>query len=364
MADKSTDPRLIQQVLQAPETALPKVNLIYIHDDQLSIVRQRKGRGFVYKHDNKIIREKKELDRFKKLVIPPAWEQVRITPVINGHLQATGRDEKQRKQYRYHPEWMRIRNQTKFYKMADFGSRLPAIRKQIEKDLHQKGWPKTKVLALVVKLMEETHIRIGSRQYARRNKTYGLATLRTKHVHLYRDKLKFEFTGKKGKKHKVTLRNRKLQRLVSRCEEIPGWQLFQYFDESGDKHGIDSGLVNEYLHRISGTSFTAKDFRTWAASVIFFDTLMEYGLSEDEGDIKKNIIQATDTAAQALGNTRSVCRTYYIHPLLAAAYSDGSIAKAFNKADRIEKEKAYFTPSEEAVLSLIKNYRPEINRET
>lgn len=187
-----------------------------------------------------------DLQRIESLVIPPAWEDVQISILANGHLQATGRDAKARKQYRYHAIWNKIKNQTKFFKMTEFGQALPKIRSQVEKDIILKTWTKKKVLALVIKLMEETHIRIGNRYYAKKNKTYGLTTLRNKHVHLYKNKLQFQFVGKKGKEHKITLRNKKLIQLVIKCEEIPGWELFQFYDENGEKHHVDSTMINEY----------------------------------------------------------------------------------------------------------------------
>jgi DNA topoisomerase-1 len=207
--------------------------------------------------------------------------------------------------------------------------------------------------------MEETHIRIGSEQYATRNKSYGLSTLRKKHVNLYKNKLKFEFSGKKGKKHLVTIRNKKLIRLVSRCEEIPGWELFQYFDDEGEKQSLESSMINEYLHLASGKFFTAKDFRTWAASVVFFDTLMGLGITSESKEIHKNILIGFDKAAEALGNTRNVCRKYYVHPLLVSAYEEGSLEKYFDYTENQAKATPYFTASETAILKLIETFRPD-----
>lgn len=242
--------------------------------------------------------------------------------------------------------------------MTSFGSQLPKIRKQVRKDLQQKGWPRTKALALVVKLLEETHIRVGGEQYAKRNKTYGLSTLRKKHVDIYKDRIKFKFIGKKGKEHSVTLKNRRMIKLVGRCEEIPGWELFHYYDEHGEKHNIDSGMVNDYIHRIAGNEFTAKDFRTWAASIIFFEMLMEMGIEEDPKQSSQNVIEAIDKAALELGNTRAVCKKYYIHPFLVQSYENGNLDKAFSKVDRVSKPKQFFSASEEVVLKLLKKYKP------
>ena len=350
---------IITQLLHEPESTVELLDMIYVSDEHLSIRRFFKESKFEYlTPDGTNLKHKEHLERIKSLVIPPAWQNVKITHLPNGHLQAIGKDAKERKQYRYHPLWTKIRNQTKFYKMAAFGKVLPKIRKKVERDLDQNGWPKSKVLALIVKLMEETHIRIGSEQYARRNKTYGLSTLRTKHVNIYKDRLKFEFIGKRGKKHSISVRNKKLLRLVSKCEEIPGWELFQYYDKDGEKHSVDSGMVNTYIHDISGELFSAKDFRTWAASVVFFDTLYDLEKTVDKKQIHKNTLIGFDAAAKALGNTRNVCRKSYVHPLVVSKYEDGSLSKQFNELERIKKEKPYLSPSEEVLLKLYGTYTP------
>ncbi len=352
--------KLLHQLIEAPETALEHMDLIYVDDQKLPIERLKKGKGFTYKLRNKPLKNKKHLKRIKELVIPPAWEDVKITHLPNGHIQAVGYDAKERKQYRYHSTWSKIRSQTKFYKMTAFGEQLPAIRKQVDQDLEKSGWPKEKVVALVIKLMEETHIRIGSEHYAKRNQSYGLSTLRKKHVYIHRSKMKFEFVGKKGKEHTVTVRNKKLIRLVGQCEDIPGWELFHYYDEEGKKQTLDSAMVNDYLHEICDEFFTSKDFRTWAASAIFFNTLMDMGTASQKKDIRKNLISACDAAAKALGNTRNICRKHYIHPRLVTAYEDGSLQKAFDDAGKHSNGEAYFSPSEAAMLKVIKRYRPKI----
>lgn len=358
MPDNLKNSQLISQIIRRPEIAIDKLNLVYVNDDKLVIKRLKKGNGFSYVLNGKLLSRKEDIERIKSLVIPPAWERVRISNLNNGHLQAVGRDLKNRKQYRYHPMWIKIRNQTKFYKMTAFAVQLPKIRAKVDKDLEQTGWPKTKVLALIIRLMEEMHIRIGNEQYARRNKTYGLSTMRTRHVKLLKDSMKFEFVGKKGKKHAVTLKNKKLIRLVNRCEEIPGWELFQYYDEQGDKHSVESGMINKYIHDISGDLFTAKDFRTWAATTIFFKTLNDLGISSNEKQSHKNILTGFDAAAKGLGNTRNVCRKYYVHPALIESYRNGTIKQAFDKADNVEKSIDYFSDSEQAILELLKNYVP------
>src|SRR5690606_12948743 len=267
----------LQQLLKRPESAISKYNLIYTYEVDLIIIRKKHGKGFSYFLDGNRIKSKNELDRLKKLVIPPMWKDVKISPNENSHLQAVGIDAKGRKQYLYHEKWNILRNSTKFYKMYSFGKKLPIIRKQLELDLNKKGWPKGKVVALIIRLMEETHIRIGNSQYEKQNKSYGLTTLRKRHINVYKDRLSIEYIGKKGIAHKVSLRSKKLIRLVNRCEELPGWRLFKYIDEDGEKKTIKSSHVNEYLQRICGTDFTAKDFRTWSASVSFFNALMALG---------------------------------------------------------------------------------------
>ncbi|MBU2948857.1 DNA topoisomerase IB [Zobellia uliginosa] len=355
-----TKESLLRQLLKTPELAIENLNLVYIDNGKMPISRLRKGKSFVYTYKKKPVTDPKELERITSLVLPPAWEDVKITDLSNGHLQAVGKDLKNRKQYRYHPTWIKIRKQTKFYKMALFGKKLPHIRAQVEKDLSLKKWSKAKVVALIVKLMDETHIRIGNEQYAKRNKSYGLSTMRKRHVEVFKNNIKFEFVGKKGKKHSVTVRNKKLMRLISRCEDIPGWELFQYYDEDGDKQSVDSSMVNEYLHGISGEFFTAKDFRTWAASVVFFDTLLDVGIAETQKATKSNLLIGFDAAAAALGNTRNVCRKYYVHPVLVTSYEDGSLEKWFDKADKSDSKSEHFSTSEMVILELFEQYTPQL----
>ncbi len=348
----------VEQLLTAPEEAIESIDLVYVDDKKLPIQRIPEKESFNYQWDGKPVLQEDLLQRIKGLVIPPAWDNVKITHLSNGHLQAVGRDAKKRKQYRYHPKWTKIRSRTKFYKMISFGEQLPKIRERVDKDLLQKGWPKSKVAALVIRLMEETHIRIGNEQYARRNKTYGLTTLRTKHLHAYKDKLRFEFIGKKGKEHSVTLRNKRLIKLVSQMEELSGWELFQFYDRDGNKQSVDSTMVNEYLHKISGDIFSAKDFRTWAASLIFFESLKALPKPTNIKQKHKNILTAFDSAAKELGNSRSVCRRSYVHPFIVNSYEEGSLQEYFDKVDTPKEEKEYFSASESAVLDLIGNFKP------
>lgn len=346
----------VTTLITQPEQAAKKAKLRYTSEEELCIERRKKGKGFQYLKNGEPLGSEKELERIKKLVIPPAWEKVKICPFSNGHLQVVGRDARQRKQYMYHPDWTKFRNRTKFFKMTAFGKVLPKIRKRVDADLDQKGMPQQKVLALVIRLMEETHIRIGNDTYARQNKSYGLSTLRSRHVKVSKGRMKFNFLGKRGKEHSVTVRNKKLIKLVNKCEEIPGWEVFKYFDEEGNKKTIDSGMVNAYIQEVSDELFSAKDFRTWSATKIFFETLREIGYVEEEKQNKSNILKAYDTAAEALGNTRSVCRSYYVHPEVVEAYETGAIVPYFKKVERKKTSKPHFSQTEEVLLEMISDF--------
>jgi DNA topoisomerase-1 len=350
----------LHQLLRQPESMISHLNLVYVTDEKMPILRINREGNFQYHFGQKPLQDQNQLERIKGLAIPPAWQDVKITHLTNGHLQAIGRDARKRKQYRYHALWTKIRKQTKFYRMAHFGTVLPTIRHQVDKDLERPTWCKEKVLALVLRLMEETHIRIGNEQYARRNQTYGLTTLRKRHVDTIKQGLKINFTGKRGKKHSITLRNKKLIRLVNQCEEIPGWELFHYYDEKGDKHDVDSTMVNDYIKQSSGEEFTAKDFRTWAGGILFFNSLLEMEPTKEDRTRKKNILKSYDATAKALGNTRNVCRKSYVHPLLPLAYKEGELQRYFEKALQPSTDTKNFSPSEHAVLELISNYEPEL----
>lgn len=350
----------VTSLLNNPDKAAEMANLRYVSEDQLCIERKRTSKSFKFLKNGEPLSDKEEVERIKKLVIPPAWENVKICPFPNGHLQVTGIDARSRKQYIYHPGWTEIRNQTKFFKMAAFGKMLPKIRKQVDEDLDLKGMPQRKVIALVIRLMEETHIRIGNDCYAKQNKSYGLSTLRSRHVKISKGKMKFSFIGKKGKEHSISVRNKKLIRLVNRCEELPGWEVFKYIDENGEKKTIDSGMVNRYIQEITGELFSAKDFRTWGGTKVFFEKLMDMEYSHQEKDIKANIITAFDTAAEALGNTRSVCRSSYVHPKVVDLYESGEILPYFQKVARKRTSKPNLSKSEEVLLELLQDFEIEI----
>lgn len=350
-------------LITSPTKTAEKANLVYVSEGTLCIERKKKNGKFRYYKNGQPVTDPAVLERIKKMVIPPAWKDVRICALDNGHLQVVGRDDRDRKQYMYHPFWTKIRNQTKFFKMAAFGKILPKIRARVDKDLDQRGMPQSKVLALVVRLMEETHIRIGNDCYARENKSYGLSTLRSRHLKVSRGRMKFNFVGKRGKEHSVTVRNRKLIRLVNQCEEIPGWEIFKYYDEHGDKKVVDSGMINEYIQEITGELYSAKDFRTWSATKIFFEKLRELGPAEEEKENKSNILKAYDSTAEALGNTRSVCREYYVHPRVVDLYRSGEIVPYFRKVERKRKSKSYISQTEEILLEMIKDFEIELSED-
>lgn len=309
-----------------PTQAAKVAGLHYVSDTMPGIQRKKAGQHFSYLDlQGKPIHDSKELQRIKSLGIPPAWTSVWICPDPQGHLQATGRDAKKRKQYRYHPEWRAVRDSTKYDHIITFGETLPLIREHIEHDISLPGLPREKILATVVRLLDATMIRIGNEEYMRENNSFGLTTLHNDHVDVSGSKLHFHFHGKSGKEHAIDLRDKQLARIVKRCQDLPGYQLFEYQDEDGSLRTIDSSDVNTYLREISDQSFTAKDFRTWGGTVIATRTLEELGGFENQTQAKKNVVQAIKTAAEHLGNTPAICRKCYIHPGVIDAYMDGSL---------------------------------------
>jgi DNA topoisomerase-1 len=304
--------------------AAKAAGLRYVSDAKPGVRRLRAGTGFKYVDaEGRAVRDKETLARIKSLVIPPAWTDVWICPSPNGHLQATGRDARGRKQGRYHPQWRAHRDASKYERMAAFAAALPKIRKRVRSDLKKRGLPREKVLATIVSLMEETLIRVGNEEYARTNHSYGLTTLRNKHVDVHGAKITFDFAGKSGVHHTVDLRDARLARIVRQCEELPGQELFQYVDDDGNRHSVDSSDVNEYLREATGEHFTAKDFRTWAGSVLACVTLGEIGPFETKTEAKKNVVAAIKRVAEKLGNTPSVCRKCYVHPAVLESYLEG-----------------------------------------
>ncbi|WP_432670270.1 DNA topoisomerase IB [Flavobacterium sp. SM2513] len=302
------------------------VGLRYAGVSEKGFYRFKKRTKFIYKDENgTLINDDEILSRIAKLVIPPAWENVWISPYHNGHLQVTGNDAKGRKQYRYHEAWNKIRNQSKFYRLRNFAKALPKIRKQVDKDLSRRGLPYEKVVALVVKLIENTNIRIGNEAYKKLYGSFGLTTLRDKHVKFQGSEVTFTFKGKKGVHHDIHLKDRKLMHLVKKCKEVPGQELFQFYDDNGKHHSIGSSDVNAYLQEITKQDFTAKDFRVWAGSVHALCNFLDDEAPENPTQCKKKVIEVLDKVAQKLGNTRAVCKKYYVHPTVLAAAEKGSI---------------------------------------
>ncbi len=304
--------------------------LIYVSDEQPGIVRKRHGKGFSYRlADGTRITDTQVLTRIRSLAIPPAYVDVWICPKPHGHMQATGRDARKRKQYRYHERWRELRDEGKFSRLLDFGRSLPRLRRHVQRDLAQPGLPETKVLALVVRLLDETLIRIGNDRYARDNKSYGLTTLRSRHVTEHRGRLRFEFRGKSGQEHELELGNRRLAKIIRQVQQLPGQRLFQYLDEDGKRQPIDSEMVNEYLRQASGGKFSAKDFRTWGGTVQAIGVMARTPLPDTGGEraLRSAISAGVKQVAQALGNTPSVCRKSYIHPEVFEAWKDGSLQR-------------------------------------
>lgn len=307
--------------------------LIHVRDTMDGITRISRGKGFSYSYRGKILTDPKQLARIKNLVIPPAWRRVWICSKENGHLQATGYDSKDRKQYLYHPLWIASRGKTKFHRLQAFGKMLPSVRKQVHHDLRLKGMPKKKVLAAAISLLEGTGIRIGNERYKKQYDSYGLSTLKDNNVRLNGNRLRFVFTGKKGVKRDISIKNKKLARVVQHCREIPGQHLFQYYDEEGKNQSVHSGDINDYIKALSGMEFTSKDFRTWSGTVECIRALRDLNQQRS----KDGIIVAVDQAAECLGNTRSVCRRYYIHPKIISSYESGELDQYFRKFDQDTK---------------------------
>jgi DNA topoisomerase I len=302
------------------------VGLRYVSDDRPGITRQRSGTGFSYRATNgETIRDRAEIARINAIAIPPAWTQVWICPNPRGHILATGRDARKRKQYRYHPEWRALRDATKFDRMAAFSGALPAIRRRLSDDLGLRGMPREKVLAAVVSIIDTTLIRVGNEEYARQNGSFGATTLRDEHAHFGRGELTLSFRGKSGKEHQVAISDRRVTRVVRRSQELPGEQLFEYLDELGEPRAIDSGDVNDYLREIAGEEITVKDFRTWGGSVLCHQLLLDAGRPENQTEAKAMLVASIKLVASRLGNTPAVCRASYVHPAIIDSYLAGEL---------------------------------------
>lgn len=330
--------------------------LRYVTDEIPGIRRKRSGKALrFYDPKGRALRDEDEIRRIKSLAIPPAWNDVWISPFSNSHLQATGRDAKGRKQYRYHPRWREVRDQTKFDRMMLVARKLPVLRARIAEDLARPGLPRVKVIATVVKLLETTLIRVGNEEYARENRSFGLTTMRDKHVKVDGSKIRFRFRGKSGVEFEMDLNDRRLARIVKRCQDLPGQELFQYVDEDGELRSLDSSDVNGYLREVTGEDFTAKDFRTWAGTVLAAKALREVEQFDSKAQAKRNIVKAIETVAKRLGNTRAVCRKCYIHPAVVNSYMDGSLVQVLDQ--RVKQELAEslgdLSPEEAAVMAIL-----------
>jgi DNA topoisomerase I len=338
-----------------PVESARAAGLRYTTDTKPGIRRRKHGSTFEYVGpDGRVIRNRVELERIRALVIPPAWRDVWISPDPRGHLQATGRDARGRKQYRYHALWREVRDETKYERMIAFAEALPGIRRRTAEDLRKSGLPREKVLATVVQLLEKTLIRVGNDEYARQNQSFGLTTLRDGHVEVSGARVRFTFRGKSGIEHEVDLNDRRLAHIVKQCRDLPGYDLFQYVADGGERQAVESGEVNAYLKEISGEDFTSKDFRTWAGTVLAAQTLRDFEAFDSDAQARKNIVRAVESVAKRLGNTKAVCRKCYIHPAVLEAYMDRSMLKTVaQRARRAAQTIETLSEAEAAVLGLL-----------
>jgi len=337
-----------------PVSSAKAAGLRYVNDQTTPGIRRvGSSKRFSYVDPNgRAVRDRETLARIRALAIPPAWTDVWISPIPLGHLQATGRDARRRKQYRYHPKWREVRDEVKYGRLIAFAQALPAIRARAEADLKRSGLPREKVLAAVVRLLEKTLIRVGNEEYARDNGSFGLTTMRDQHARIAGSTVRFQFKGKSGVAHAVDLNDARLARIVKQCRDLPGYELFQYVDDDGAPQIIDSSDVNDYLREISGHDFTAKDFRTWAGTVLAAQSLATIEPASSQTGLKKNIVRAVEEVARRLGNTKAVCRKCYIHPAILDAYLDGAtIATIRSRAARALHDGSHGLTAEEAAVA-------------
>lgn len=349
---KAVEPQIIKDPIEAAEAA----GLNYVHDDAPGIRRKKRGAALSYiDTDGKAMRDRETLKRIRSLAIPPAYRDVWICPNANGHLQATGIDDRNRKQYRYHLRWRAVRDENKYARMMAFGRALPSIRERTNRDLAQAKLSRERVCAALVQLLEKPLIRVGNQEYSKTNKSYGLTTMRNRHVKVEGAHVRFEFKGKSGVRHAIDLNDRRLARVVERISELPGQEVFQYVDEDGARHSIGSTDVNAYLKEITEQDFSAKDFRTWAGTVLASLALQEFEKFDSETQAKKNIVAAIEHVSKRLGNTPSICRKCYIHPAVLDSYLDGTMLETLTQ--RAEQDAADFDlrPEEAAVMGLLQN---------
>jgi DNA topoisomerase-1 len=348
----------IDQIEIAPDPVevAEEAGLRYVTDEQPGYTRKAKGDDFDYfDTEGKPIRDENRLLRIKRIGIPPAYTDVWICPSANGHIQATGRDARGRKQYRYHERWREVRDENKYDRMLVFGKALPRIRRRVKRDLKRRGLPREKVLATVVQLLGSTFIRVGNEEYARENKSFGLTTMRNRHVDVTATKLKFSFRGKSGKDHEVDVTDRRLAKIIRQLQELPGQEVFQYLNENGERRKVTSEDVNEYLREITGEEFTAKDFRTWAGTVLAAIALNAQEAFENKTQAKKNIKDAISAVAKILGNTPAVCRKCYVHPAVLETYLDGAMIEGLKQKteETLERKRGDLKSEEAAVMSFL-----------
>jgi DNA topoisomerase-1 len=339
-----------------PATAARSAGLRYVHDHAPGIARAGHPGAFHYTDaDGHAVLDEGTLERIRKLAIPPAWTNVWICKLANGHLQATGRDARGRKQYRYHPRWRESRDEAKYGRLLAFGVALPAIRQQVDSALRQPGLTREKMLATIVYLLQATMMRIGNEEYARENKSFGLTTLRDRHVRIDGSEVEFRFRGKSGVHHAVQLHDRRLARIIRQTRDLPGQDLFQYVDDDGQPHAIGSQDVNDYLQAISGADYTAKDFRTWSGTVLAALALREYEQFDSAAQARRNVVLAIESVAKKLGNTPTICRKCYVHPEVIASYLDGTMLEAMRASAQAQLQHGLHAlePEEAAVLALL-----------
>jgi DNA topoisomerase I len=347
------------KIHEQPALTAEAANLVYVNDTSDGIKRLKKGKGFSYLFKKTIVKDKEIISRIHKLAIPPAWENVWICNIENGHLQATGFDARQRKQYRYHALWNYLRSETKFHHLLEFGKIIPQLRLQLEKDMSIKNISEKKVLATVISLMERTYIRIGNESYEKENGSFGLSTLKDRHVEIKGDTINFSFKGKKSIQHDIALKNKKLAKAVKDCRDIPGKELFQYYAENGEPKKIDSGMINHYIKEVTGGNFSAKDFRTWAGSLNILRSFAAMEEAIDEKERKNNVLKALEEVSVKLGNTRIVCKKYYVHPAIIDMYEHDELKNYLTQLNKIEKEgdKVGLTITEKILMKLLEVYK-------
>lgn len=353
LGNKQRAPEIVVDSMSSAQMA----GLRYVSDSSPGIIRKSSGKGFIYiGADGKRIRAADSLGRIKSLVIPPGWSDVWICPSPQGHIQAIGRDDRGRKQYRYHANWNQTRDETKYERMIAFGKSLPRIRRQTQKHLKLPDLPRQKVLAAVIRLLEKTLIRVGNDEYAKNNESFGLTTLRDRHVDVSGAGVQFKFRGKSGIEHAIDIEDRRIAGIVQKCQDLPGYELFQYLDDAGEQRDVTSGDVNQYLREIAGQEFTAKDFRTWAGTMLAAMALREFEAFDSEAQGKQNVLKAIESVAQKLGNTKAVCRKCYIHPAVIDSYLDGTLAQTLKQRaeQKMRQSLSSLSPEEAAIMALLR----------